>query len=991
MAEKEIKVTISVNAKGAALAFENTAKAASAAAAKIQAAADRAQKAVSTMAGASAGKAEGMFARMGRSALSAGAAVQKGMNRAAASAKAAVAGITQVNGAIEGMAGAATLGVIGSIAGSILNVGISCVKAAGNMEQYEIAFQTMLKSTEKGTQMLRDLQEFAAKTPFDVPGVVSTAQQLMAFGFQAEQIIPTLRTLGDAAAGLGKGSAGVAQMGYALGQIATSGTLKTQDVNQLATAGIDVWNALKDAYGTTIAEVKEMTERGMIDSADAVKIITDSMNDNFGGMMEQMESSINGLLSSITEQMGTFSATMGDYMADSFGIKDALKTASDALGGLSNDFRKAREEGKSFREAIGDIVPPGVIMAVGALGTAFAVALTAAVAAATVAIAGFIGISAPVIAAAAAIGAVVAAAVVYWEDLCDAVRITCAIALEAVVGMASAIIIAIVGLADGIVSEMADMWNTVMGYTPEWVQDIENACSKALDTIIGWAKSAIGWIQQVFSKLDEAEAKTATVTTEKTGQKEVPPKAETKRPVIKVPTFSTSGYGGRSVGSRSAGSAGSGVSSALNEEKTKIKSLVKQWTDADKVAKEYAQTVLKISEQKTSMLQGEANERAALADKLRAEEISHTDLVKGLQDELELAQKIEAADTRDSVTESIRRQIAAENELYAARQKALRYQAAYKDLQRQDKNMLDRVLGDPDDVQAKIDQNKTMLQNFLDELNSIVANAQASGMSVSAGAMDSLSGESMDFFSKMLNTTPEALQEEFDAKSEQVTSFVDFLKEKLAEGVDAQNETLSIGAQWAEKQQTWLSNVGKSMGDAVADWVMGSKSIGQAMADMVKNLIQEAVTLLSQWLSVFAIMSIWSGPTAAAKAANKIVLGIDAKAKGGRAKGLTLVGEEGPELVNFDRPGMVYTAGQTESILGGALGTDAGMKGYRNGGRVNAAPEAVPAPPASTVNLSVSAVDASSFTDFLSRGGLDTIRQALFDNSRNFADAAGVW
>lgn len=43
------------------------------------------------------------------------------------------------------------------------------------------------------------------------------------------------------------------------------------------------------------------------------------------------------------------------------------------------------------------------------------------------------------------------------------------------------------------------------------------------------------------------------------------------------------------------------------------------------------------------------------------------------------------------------------------------------------------------------------------------------------------------------------------------------------------------------------------------------------------------------------------------------------------------------------------------------------------------------------LNMNISTVDASSFEDFLNRGGLDTIRQALFDNGRNFATDSGVW
>ena len=43
------------------------------------------------------------------------------------------------------------------------------------------------------------------------------------------------------------------------------------------------------------------------------------------------------------------------------------------------------------------------------------------------------------------------------------------------------------------------------------------------------------------------------------------------------------------------------------------------------------------------------------------------------------------------------------------------------------------------------------------------------------------------------------------------------------------------------------------------------------------------------------------------------------------------------------------------------------------------------------VSMNVSTLDASSFTDFLRNGGLDTIRQALFENDRNFATEAGVF
>ena len=65
---------------------------------------------------------------------------------------------------------------------------------------------------------------------------------------------------------------------------------------------------------------------------------------------------------------------------------------------------------------------------------------------------------------------------------------------------------------------------------------------------------------------------------------------------------------------------------------------------------------------------------------------------------------------------------------------------------------------------------------------------------------------------------------------------------------------------------------------------------------------------------------------------------------------------------------------------------------YADGGEVGGAGVSIGGGASSpSITLNVSAMDASSFTDFLRNGGLDTIRQALFDNNRNFGTEAGVW
>ena len=974
MADKKVRVEISADGSGLEKAFINAADAVNKASNSLEqfkAKASNASRSVQNMAGNIAASSQKI---------------------ASASQKATNA-IDDIGKSIQAVTAIAAVQAISSITSSITSLGVHCIKAAGQMEQYEIAFQTMLKSADRGTKMLRDLQEFAAKTPFDVPGVVETAQQLMAFGFSAEKIIPTLRTLGDAAAGLGKGTVGVQQMGYALGQISTSGTLKTQDVNQLTNAGINVWQFLADSYGKTISEIKEMTEKGMIESADAMKIITEGMNENFGGMMQKMEGSINGLLANIEETAGNFAADMGGYFVDAFDIKDKLAGLGQALTNISESFRKAKQEGKSLSEAIVDAVPPGVIVAAGALATVVGVVLVAAVVAAVGAIAGIIGISAPAIAAIAALGGAIAFVITYWDELVDAVssaaRIACAAVLSVFVGLATGVGSILVGLADFIAETIGEMWDKAMGYTPEWVSDVKNACDKALAAIKEWAGEALSYISKVFSK---QQSVTPEIDTDSWSKKvkgfEIPelfkdkpiiPKA-TPNTTPNIPTNITKGTKG------------------ISEQEMAVKQLVKQWTNSDKVAKRYAETTLKASEANASMLLGEANKLAELNNKLDANRISHEAVLNGLKEEIDLAQKIGDADTRLKVIDNINKQIDAENKLYAAKQKAAKFKYDYQALQDSDKDMLDKIFGDQDVFQERIRTNKENLSQCLEEINAIIADA--GNKNINSGSLfNGMSSESMDFISKVLNVSPDALEEEFAAKTDGVTTFVDFLKEKLAEGVEAQNETLSVGAQWAQKQEEWLGGIGKSMGSAVSEWVMGSKSIGRAMADMVRSLISQAATLLAQWYAVFAVMSIWHPDGySAAQAADKIVLGIDhrnikARAKGGRAHGLTLVGEEGPELVNFKNPGMVYTAGQTESILNSNMSDMSNYKDVQNIPRAKAeqASSGANSVNNNSVNLTVSAIDANSFNDFLRTGGLDTLRQALFDNNREFGDVAGVW
>jgi hypothetical protein len=69
-----------------------------------------------------------------------------------------------------------------------------------NLEQAMIGMTTMLGDASKATKFMDEMQDFAAKTPFSFQGLVGATQNMMALGFEAEEVLPNLRAVGDATA-----------------------------------------------------------------------------------------------------------------------------------------------------------------------------------------------------------------------------------------------------------------------------------------------------------------------------------------------------------------------------------------------------------------------------------------------------------------------------------------------------------------------------------------------------------------------------------------------------------------------------------------------------------------------------------------------------------------------------------------------------------------------------------------------------------------------
>ena len=440
--------------------------------------------------------------------------------------------------------------------------------------------------------------------------------------------------------------------------------------------------------------------------------------------------------------------------------------------------------------------------------------------------------------------------------------------------------------------------------------------------------------------------------------------------------FPVRSYGGGGGGGRSGG--GGSAVKALSEEEKAVEALIKKYADASKQKWSLAKSTIELAKANLTMLVGENKTAEEKRIKLQALKDAHDQLLEGYNKELELASKIENASVRNNTLQSINEQIAAENKLYEAKVRATEFQSNMEGLQKQSKSILETAFGDPEDIQPKINRIKEDLVATMKEVDAAVANpdpeAQLNGLA------------------KLLQTTPEALQEDLDAKGQSVASFAEMYKTQLAETAAAEVRAMSTSQQWAEKTKQYANQVGMSLGSAMADFIMGEKTAKEALADFAKSLIKNAVTILSQWLSVFAIYSafpmIASGMTPA-DAANKTVFGITRKAQGGYISGPgTGTSDSIPAMLSNGE--YVLRSAAVERIGVGTLNAlNSGALHFADGGSVTDAEPAATGGVNLTLNLS--ALDAYSFEGFLDRGGLNKIKQALFEDNRQFNSEAGVF
>ncbi len=256
-------------------------------------------------------------------------------------------------------------GAIGGFAESLGSFGISAVQAAGELEQTRVAFKNLLHSAEGADAFIAQMQDFAARTPFEFNDVTKAAQKFKAFGFETESIIPALTAVGDATAAMGKGADAVNSVALALGQMKAKARVQSGEMMQLTNVGISAWDILAEKIGVTVPEAMDMVSKGMVDADSGIAALVAGMGERYKGAMEQQSQTLLGSWSTLTDGMEQSTAAVGEKIASALNVTGILQYAGDSFSKFAQTVRTS-----GVTEALLSAVPPEVEYTVIALGTA---------------------------------------------------------------------------------------------------------------------------------------------------------------------------------------------------------------------------------------------------------------------------------------------------------------------------------------------------------------------------------------------------------------------------------------------------------------------------------------------------------------------------------------------------------------------------------------------------------------------------------------------
>ena len=812
-------------------------------------------------------------------------------------------------------------------------LGIASIKLASDMQANRKAFAHLMGDTQQAEQFLNDLARFAADTPFEMAGLTNASKRLLAFGFAAQDIIPMMAAVGDAVALMGGGQEAIDGIVRAIGQIQAKGKLSAEEINQLAERNINAWKYVAEELGVSIPEAMKLTEKGAVDSTTAINGLIKGMQKEFRGGMEGLSKEIPGMLSTLKDNATAVMREMGDDIIEALDLKQRLQGLVTYLGQFA-DYVKNNGINEALRNMIPKELSAAIFVVAGALvGAAIpaVIAFGTSLWTALVPLLPFIGYG-------AALGAVAWVIWQAWQPLGE------------LFGSTWTAVVASTQLAW---AEIKSIVYSGVQYVLQAIQPLANLFGGAFQT------SVVDWMGSVTAGLADANAEATDAAARLQGAVAGIGNSFAgigEKIMGGVAAFSDTGaklnttFTGLTNTTQNVGAAMQGVGSAtekgasqaeraweqlVDKAKQVSKSIEDQWVQTTKT--ELQQLDLWLAQQLKDLEESQAANENYQRDLLRLEAVYSIRRKKIMEEEAKTRVSIwdKAADAARSLAVKIGGlgltgvsrerydiQTNATDGIEEMRRKyrdwAMEYQAATKEQQE-----IFRQAWVANGIQFSITE-----QGMVDFSRQMAAEKIAINAEANQKIKD-LHYERVKFEEDLERARNDGEIETFKAllQTEQALMAQDL--EGRKEYMDAYYEI------WKGAHRSAMSYMGEMTSelydgfkDLFSGILDGSKSIGQAFADLGKRILKMITDWVAEWLAAKVMMGMgyakmggdWSyfdsGWQTASGSGMAGAGPMPSFAGGGTyGGGFALVGEKGPEIIHFNRAGHVFDADETRNII----------------------------------------------------------------------------
>ena len=190
--------------------------------------------------------------------------------------------------------------------GAITGFVKSLMDVRGQYELLERSIGAVLNDFEKGSQIFREQQTLALKSPFTVIDLASTTKMLAAYNFEAEELVDVSKRIADISAALG---VPMERLTYNLGQIRAQTVLTARDTRDFANAGLSITSELAKMYTeqeqriVSVGDVMDRMSNKMVSFTDVMKVLNRYTDE--GGMFYDFQAkqaeTLAGKLSNLTD------------------------------------------------------------------------------------------------------------------------------------------------------------------------------------------------------------------------------------------------------------------------------------------------------------------------------------------------------------------------------------------------------------------------------------------------------------------------------------------------------------------------------------------------------------------------------------------------------------------------------------------------------------------------------------------------------------------